>query len=44
METYFHKVMLGEDPEKTLLTGAQQVWVQAQRGGYNPGATGPKPE
>ena len=43
METYFHKVMLGEDPESTLLKGAQQVYVQAQRGGYNPGATGPKP-
>ena len=32
--------MLGEDPEATLLKGAQQVYVQAQRGGYNPGATG----
>ena len=43
METYFHKVMLGGDPEDTLLEGAQQVWTQAQRGGYNPGATGPRP-
>ena len=30
-------------PEETLLDGARQVFVQAQRGGYNPEASGDKP-
>lgn len=39
-----NKILLGDDMDATLLETAQQVYDQAQRAGYTPDATGPRPE
>ena len=39
-----NKILLGEDMDAMLLETSQQVYDQAQRAGYSPDATGPRPE
>jgi len=41
--TAVNEILLGADPEETLLGAAQQAYDQAQFAGYTPEETGPRP-